>query len=124
MVGARRTFPISSDEAWKLVTSEKGISAWLGNLPGFNTEQGTAFRLTDDTHGEVTTFIPGSHIRLTWQPKGYARPSIIQVRAIPNGKKTTIAFHQEQLPDATTRSERGKYFRRALDELGEFIRKS
>jgi uncharacterized protein YndB with AHSA1/START domain len=124
IVGARRTFPVSPSKAWKLVLSDNGIRAWLGDLPDFIPVKGAAYRLKDGTHGEVTTFIPGSHIRLTWQPNGYPRASILQVRVIPSGGKTTIAFHQEQLPEATARAERGEHFRRALDELGKLITKA
>jgi uncharacterized protein YndB with AHSA1/START domain len=124
MVGARRTFPISPSNTWKLVLSEEGIRAFLGDLPGFKLAKGAKYRLPDGTHGEVTTFIPGSHIRLTWQPNGYLRSSILQVRVISSGEKTTIAFHQEQLPDAAAREERDEFFRQALDRLEELIRKA
>ncbi len=121
MVGARRTFTVSPGDAWKTLLSEEGVSAWLGELPGFKLAQGAAYQLPDGTRGKVTVFTPGSHLRLTWQRAGYLRAAIMQVRVIPSGEKTTIAFHQEHLPDAAERAERGEYFRQALDRLAELI---
>lgn len=31
-VGIRRTFPISQEKAWELVTSEDGLKLWLGKV--------------------------------------------------------------------------------------------
>lgn len=121
MVGARRTFPVPVEAAWKLVLSDEGMRAWLGDLPGFKLAKGAEFRQPDGTHGRVTVFIPGSHLRLTWRANDYPRPSIIQVRVIPTGENTVIAFHQEHLPDKAARDERGEHFRRALDSLSELF---
>lgn len=29
-VGVRKTFPISQEQAWSLITAEEGLNAWLG----------------------------------------------------------------------------------------------
>jgi uncharacterized protein YndB with AHSA1/START domain len=122
-VGVRRTFAVPASKTWDLIFSKEGLRIWLGDVPNFTPAKGEGYKLVDGTHGEVITFTPGSHLRLTWQPRDYPRPSIIQVRVKPNGDKTTIAFHQEQLPDAAARAERGEYFMQALDGLGELISK-
>jgi hypothetical protein len=48
---------------------------------------------------------PEVNIRLTWQPVGWEKPSTIQVRTISAGLKTTISFHQENLPDENAREQ-------------------
>ena len=116
--GMRRTLPIAPDDAWRLVTSPEGVRAWLGKGDAAPLDRGRAYTLADSSSGEVRVLKPGSHLRLTWHPDGWPRPSIIQVRVIPAAHgKATIALHQEHMPDAAARERRLKHFAAALDEL-------
>ncbi len=114
-IGARRTISLPPAEAWELVTSIEGVNLWLGPTSEFSFEKGARYQLTDDAFGTIRVYIPGSHLRLTWQPPGWAQPSTIQVRVIPKGNRSVIAFHQEHLPGAAEREERREQFIRALD---------
>ncbi len=117
-IGVRRTFALPLDAAWQLITSPAGVSAWLGDLGEQSLAEGVRYRAADGSHGEVRVFKERSHLRLTWQPGGWPRPSLIQVRTIAGGDhKTVIAFHQEHLPDATAREARRTHFKAALDTL-------
>jgi uncharacterized protein YndB with AHSA1/START domain len=116
-VGVRRTLPMAHDAAWRLVTSAEGVRAWLGDAPGLAVEKGAKYTASDGAAGEVRVASPGSHLRVTWQPPGWARASTIQVRVIPAGERTTLSFHQERLPGAAEREERRRHFEAALDAL-------
>jgi uncharacterized protein YndB with AHSA1/START domain len=116
-VGMRRTLPVPPSKVWPLLTSPKGRSIWLGDLPRFRWAKGATFTLADGTTGEVRVYERNSHLRLTWQPPGWERPSTIQVRAIPSGDWTVVAFHQERMPNARTRAQRRMVFAAALEEL-------
>lgn len=123
-VGVRRTLPISQREAWDLVTSDQGLRLWLGQAAGIKLEEGARYELEDQSKGEMRVISPGSHLRLTWRPRGWPRPSTIQVRVIPKGEKSTIAFHQEHLPGPYEREAQRDHFKLALDGLEELIRAS
>jgi uncharacterized protein YndB with AHSA1/START domain len=97
-IGARRTLPVEAEQLWALLVAPEGRRLWLGETPGLELAQGAAYRLDDGTSGRVTVFKPGSHMRLTWHPPGWPRPSIIQVRALPSKAGAVLAFHQEHLP--------------------------
>lgn len=114
-VGMRRTLAIGVEEAWRLVTSRDGVRAWLGGDVAL--ERGRTFALADGTAGKVRVFGPGSHLRLSWRPEGWAHASILQLRVIAAGEKTTVALHQERLPDAASRTARRAHFAAALDAL-------
>lgn len=116
-VGVRRTLPMMLDEAWARVTSPAGLRLWLGEGLEQALAPRLAYRLADGTVGAVTVFVPQSHLRLTWQPPGWARPSIIQVRTVPARGGVAIAFHQEHLPDAEAREARRARFSAAIDGL-------
>jgi uncharacterized protein YndB with AHSA1/START domain len=117
-IGVRRTLPIPADEAWRLLTSAEGVRGWLGGAPELRWEKGETYRLQDGAEGEVRVFKPGSHLRITWGPKKWPRPSVIQVRVTPSGEhKTVVSFHQEHLPGAAEREERRRFFDAALDAL-------
>jgi uncharacterized protein YndB with AHSA1/START domain len=120
-IGARRTLPIPQEYAWHLVTSREGRGVWLGDTPELEVERNATYKLADGTHGEITVHEPLSHIRLTWQPPGWPRPSIIQVRIMPRADRTAIAFHQEHLPDATAREARKLHYHAALDAFQQIV---
>lgn len=116
-VGARRTFPVSLEVAWRWLISREGLELWLGSGPELELAEGVTYRLADGTSGEVRVLKPGSHLRLTWQPPGWPRASTIQVRVIQSGEKTVVAFHQEHLPGSKAREDRRVFFRGVLDLL-------
>ncbi|MDQ2807503.1 MAG: SRPBCC domain-containing protein [Chloroflexota bacterium] len=120
-IGARRTLPLAPDAAWRLLLSPAGLACWLGAGAALPLTPGTRYALADGAIGEVRVYQPGSHLRLTWQPPGWVRPSTVQVRVLPSGERTTIAFHQEHLPDAAARAARSAYYSAALDGLERLI---
>jgi uncharacterized protein YndB with AHSA1/START domain len=122
-VGVRRTMDCSREEAWRLLTSREGLRCWLGEPEGWALEPGAHFLLPDGTQGEVRV-VSASHLRITWKPPGWPRPSTIQVRALASGTRAVLAFHQERLPDADARVGRSAFFAAALDALEALIAQS
>jgi uncharacterized protein YndB with AHSA1/START domain len=116
-VGVRRTIAVPPTQVWDFVFSPEGLTLWLGPTGEFSFLAGKTYKLGDGATGEVRIFKKGSHARLTWQPGDYPRPSTIQVRIIDKGHKTTIAFHQEHLPDSTIRESRREHFMHALEAI-------
>jgi uncharacterized protein YndB with AHSA1/START domain len=116
-VGARRTLAVPAGEAWQLVTSPESQAAWLGPGKPIELVGGAHYQLDDGSSGEVRVVVDGSHVRLTWQPGDWPRPSTIQVRVIARGERSVIAFHQEHMPGPAEREQRRAHFAAALDEL-------
>ena len=123
-IGVRRTLPVNCDEVWRLLTSKKGLQIWLGKGANIEWTKGKAYRLADGTLGEIRVFSPNSHLRITWQPADWPRPSTIQVRVLASKERTTVSFHQEHLPGANAREERRAHFAAAIDELERIISQS
>jgi uncharacterized protein YndB with AHSA1/START domain len=121
-IGARRTFPLGLEAAWRLIISPAGLQTWLGAPRGTFHEQGGRYDLPDGTTGEMRVYKPNSHVRLTWHPPDWPRPSTIQVRVISSGEKTVISFHQEHMPGPEAREARRSFFKTALDQLGDIIK--
>ena len=116
-IGVSRTVPIPLEQGWDLVTSPAGRALWLDMTPDLVWEKGARFHGSDGMEGEVRVFKPGSHLRITWHPPGWPRPSTIQVRVLAKGERCVISFHQEHLPDAEARQDRRRHFKAALDGL-------
>ncbi len=114
-VGVRRTFPVSLDDAWRFLTSERGVDIWLGEPLSLRFVVGETFTTTDGTTGTIRVVNPRVNIRLTWQPPEWQQPSTIQVRTIANGEQTTISFHQEQLAGARERAHMQQHWQRVLE---------
>lgn len=111
--GLRKTLPISVGQAWQFLISPAGIHTWLGTSPDFALLKGTVYHTADGASGIVRVVNPEVSLRLTWLPLGWTKPSTIQIRVIPAGDKTTISFHQENLPDAESR----ELMRRRWEEI-------
>ena len=120
-IGARKTMPISLEDAWQRVTSPQGLALWLGAGADLTFAKGETCRLADGTQVTVRVFKPLSHLRFGWQPPGWERPSVIQVHVIPSGQKTVIAFHQEHLPGPRERETRRAHFKAALSALERLL---
>ena len=116
-IGSRRTFEVSLQQAWDMLTSPEGVKIWLGDAPGIEFKKGARFKTTQGTCGVIRVVNPGNHMRLTWQPAGWDNVSTLQVRLIPNGKKTVISFHQEKLLDANQRQSMRQRWLGVLDQI-------
>jgi len=121
-VGARRTMPVHFEQAWKLIISPDAVKIWLSDSPALRFIKGATYHLTDGSSGEIRVFKPNSHLRMTWKPKDWKKPSTLQIRIIPNGNKTVFAFHQENLPGPEAREQRLVFFKSVLDRLEQLIR--
>lgn len=82
-VGARRTFPVSLERAWDLLTSAEGLQIWIGAIARLNLKASETYRTDDGITGEVRTLVPGQRVRLTWQPAHWEKPSTLQVTVRP-----------------------------------------
>ncbi|MGD9900676.1 MAG: SRPBCC domain-containing protein [Calditrichaceae bacterium] len=116
-IGVRRTFDIKLESAWNFLISEEGLFTWLGSGSPINAVVGERYRLPDGTTGEFRVIKTNSHLRLTWHPQGWEKASTIQVRVLPAKNKTTISFHQENLPGSVEREQRKTFYMSALDEI-------
>jgi uncharacterized protein YndB with AHSA1/START domain len=121
-IGVRRTLPIHHEDAWRVLTSPVGLQMWLDAVSKLNFTEGARFELSDGSRGEIRVFSPNSHLRITWQPQGWSRASTIQLRVIPRGYKTVVAFHQEHLPGLKERAERREHYKAAPDNLERITR--
>lgn len=123
-VGVRRTFPISQEEAWNLVTSQDGLSLWLGESMNITLEPGQKY-ITKLGSGELRVVKPLHLLRLTWKKVGWEKASTVQVRIISSASnKTTISFHQEKLLDQNVREEMKIYWEKVLEEIKERVSKN
>lgn len=116
-IGVRRTFDVPVIRAWDAITSPNGVKVWLGDASGLKWEKGETYTTKDGTEGEIRVINSGSHLRITWWPKDWEKASTIQIRVIPNGEKTTISFHQENLKGAQEREEMRQRWEKVLDKL-------
>lgn len=117
-VGARRSFPLTPNQAWDWLTSPDGVKLWLGVVKGeLPHEPKATYETRDGAKGEIRVFEPGSHLRLTWQPKGWKRASLIQVRVRPAAQGATVSFHQEHLVGPRARADMKKRWQAVLDQV-------
>ena len=98
-VGARRTLPLSLGQAWDLLTGQPWLRRWSG-LAAFDPDDPTVRSLTAERVARVR-----------------AQSSLIQLRLRPAATGTTIAFHEEHLPDEQTRTQRKVHWNQLLDDL-------
>lgn len=110
-IGVNRTLSADAERLWHVLCSS-GFRALLGagdptsllpeELDWIDGSNGSELAVLDGSSADdivlkTTTFKPGSHLRLQWTGPD---------RITPKGSdRTTLTFHHEKLPDATTREE-------------------
>lgn len=67
-VGVRRSFSISQEDAWSLLTLSDGLNLWLGEGTDISLILGQTYR-TNLGSGEIRIVKPLEQLRLTWQKK-------------------------------------------------------
>lgn len=125
-IGVTRTFPIPRTKAWELMASEKGLSAWLGDLEDGRIGPAESFKTKEGITGTITVLEPGSHFRLAWKPDNWRHDSTLQVRVTgsksKHAGKSVISFHHEKLPRAADRDAMKKHWEEKLSDLAEIIK--
>lgn len=123
-VGIRRTFPISPEKVWELITSEEGLNLWLGESTGIILQPGQKF-ITKLGKGEIRIVKPLLQLRLTWQKGKWEKPSTVQIRILSKeSNKTTISFHQENLSNENVRKEMKIYWEKVIEGIRERLQNS
>lgn len=102
-VGVRRTLPLGLDEAWALLTGPPWLDRWSG------------LSALDADNPAVRSLIPLRVVRVR------SAHSLVQVRVQPAASGTTVAFHEEHLPDEKTRSQRQRHWSQLLDDLQQAV---
>ena len=118
-IGVQKTLPLLSEHVWNLLTQPEGLALWLGAVPCLRWEKGAPYETAEGTRGEIRSFTPEKHVRLTWQPPQFAAPSTLQVSLTPSGTKTALRFHQEKLASAETREQMRAHWRAVLQKLAQ-----
>ncbi len=115
--GVRKTFPVSINTAWDFITSNEGLTVWLGKVNQDGIELNKAYKTKEGIEGKITVLKRYSHIRLTWKRKDWKNTSIVQIRVIASGEKTTISIHQEKLLNHIQREEMKSYWGKIMMEI-------
>lgn len=117
-IGVQKTLPITAAKAWEFMTSDKGLSVWLGgNVDDIRLEKGEPYQTADGTKGEIRTIDPGKRVRLTWQPKDRNASTTLQIYLLPSGKNTSVRFHHEKLSGTAERQAMKKHWQNVLAKL-------
>ncbi|MET0863134.1 MAG: SRPBCC domain-containing protein, partial [Nakamurella sp.] len=122
-IGVSRTIDAPLPAVWAYLTSQDGITRWLGGGLTLPAEKGAAYATPAGIRGEVRSFHPEDRIRLSWQPTDWDHASTVQVAVRARGEKTLLRFHQEKLADAAERERQRAHWSAVLqvvvDELSE-----
>lgn len=116
-VGVSRTVPHDPEHVWAMLLSPEGLAAWVGPGAALGETKGDAYATTDGTTGELRSLRPGDRVRLTWQPRGRAAATTLQVTIRPGARGTRVRFHQEHLADADERAAMKAHWSAALDRM-------
>ncbi|GAA4853383.1 hypothetical protein GCM10023310_35450 [Paenibacillus vulneris] len=120
-IGIRRTLKMTREQAWQYLLSSSGLKLWLGDLEKLNLEPGQRYAANDGTLGEMRVVKPYEQLRMTWQRRGWEKPSTLQIRLLPaSGGRTTVSFHQEKLADLAVREEMKLRWENVLTHFAEY----
>jgi activator of HSP90 ATPase len=122
VMGIRRTFPVGTAEAWDFLFSDAGFKIWLGSVAASKLALNEPLKLRNGTEIEFKVLKENSHMRLRWKKKEWKNLSTLQVRVLAAKTGTTISFHQENLLNASQRSEMLLHWENVLDKLEKHLK--
>jgi uncharacterized protein YndB with AHSA1/START domain len=122
-IGVRRTFPIGTDEAWKLLMTQPALGYWLGHGVKPNFKKGESYTTSEGTEGEIRSYNEGSLIRMTWQPPDWDFASTLQIRVLPAKHGATISVHHEKLENGDQREAMRRHWSAVMDKLEALVKK-
>lgn len=122
-IGVQKTLPFPAKQVWEFMTSKPGLELWLGEASGLTWEKGESYRTKDGCTGEVRVVRPGERLRITWKPEDWTKASTVQITCVASGEeKTSVRFHQENLPGGEAREEMRDRWKRSLEEIASRLR--
>jgi uncharacterized protein YndB with AHSA1/START domain len=121
-IGVQRTFPVATDEAWKILMTQPGLGYWLGHGVKLNFKKGETYKTDEGTTGEIRGYSEGSLIRMKWQPREWDFASTLQVRVMPARTGAKISFHHEKLENGDQREQMRRHWSGVMDKLGEVLK--
>ncbi|NTX39307.1 hypothetical protein HUA78_33220 [Myxococcus sp. CA033] len=111
--GARHTFDMTAEEAWRNWAEAKGLGRWLSPARA-SFKEGDLTTLKDGTDVVVIRARPPTLLRIRLNRIDWPRPRTAQLRVLPAARGHTVALHAEGLPDATTRADYIQRWTKAL----------
>ncbi|MFY2563212.1 hypothetical protein ACN469_36790 [Corallococcus terminator] len=111
--GARRTFDLTAEEAWRNWADAKGLGRWLSPAQA-SLKEGDLTTLKDGTDVVAIRARPPTLLRIRLNRIDWPRPRTAQLRVLPAARGVTVALHAEGLPDATTRADYIQRWTKAL----------
>jgi uncharacterized protein YndB with AHSA1/START domain len=120
-IGVRRTFPVGTDKAWELLTTQPGLGYWLGRGVEPPFKKGYSYTTKEKTTGDIRSYSEGSLIRLTWQPSKWDFASTLQIQVAPAKKGATISIHHEKLENGEQREKMREHWSDVLDKLENLL---
>lgn len=119
---ATKTLPVSSRDAWKMLTSESGMRKWLKPFSPFAWKPGQSFEVDGGIFGEIRTLKPGVRARLTWQEAHWAKPSVLQIHLVPRrGDKCVLVIQHERIPTASLKGRLREQWKLALSDFSDAL---
>lgn len=116
--GVRRTLPITPERAWAFLTSNEGVTLWIGSVPSIAISEGETFTCVEGISGEFRVVKPYRQLRLRWGKKEWEKPSTLQIRLLSDKPdRTTISFHQENLDNQDTREQMKQHWETVLNTM-------
>lgn len=117
-IGVRKTMDAAKEQVWDLLTSPKGLSLWIGEVPSFKLQVGHEYESKEGVSGKITVVVPCHKLRMTWKRREWDNPSRLQIYILStNTGKTTIAIHQEMLDDVYMREVMRRHWEAMLNTL-------
>ncbi|OQW48897.1 MAG: hypothetical protein A4S09_13090 [Proteobacteria bacterium SG_bin7] len=113
-----KSFPMDQKTLWKLMTSCKGINAWLKPIGKFSLKPNSAFEIAGEIFGDVRTVVPPKRIRLSWQDLDWEKKTYLEIHVVgrPN-KGSILVFSHDGLKTSAHKEKMRKYWRAAVDGI-------
>ncbi len=92
-VSVSKIFSVATQKMWEFLFAEIGIGIWLGKINLDDLEINKIFKTENGTEGKLTVLVPDCHLRFSWKPIDWEKPSIVELRVKDIKGKSSVLFH-------------------------------
>lgn len=113
-----KSVTMTQNALWKLLTSSKGISAWLKPMGKFSLKPKNSFEVPGEIFGDVRTVVSPKRIRLSWQDSDWEKKTYVEIHVVGRPNKTSmLVFSHDGLKTPAHKEKMRKHWRSAIDDL-------
>jgi uncharacterized protein YndB with AHSA1/START domain len=118
----QRALAVTPEAAWEMFATAARVSDWFGARHRHDFREGGRWQRTGSGHGVIRRIVPYRYIGFTWEARGLASRSAVDVEFRIRGESSvTVKLTHRRIRDAADRDVLRAMWSRAMDAMKAYV---